>query len=47
MVLIIGALILSGIIGEIRFRKRYQSEHLPILESISELLDELIKDEAN
>jgi hypothetical protein len=38
---IISALIISGVSGEYRFRKRHQSMHQPILERIDSLLTEL------
>lgn len=38
---IISALIISGIIGECRFRKRHQRLHCPVIERIDSLLNEL------
>ena len=38
---IISALIISGILGEFRFRKRHQRLHYPVIERIDSLLNEL------
>jgi hypothetical protein len=42
---IIGALIVSGFAGELRFRKRFKKEHKPFLDRISDLINELDTDE--
>jgi hypothetical protein len=39
--IIVGTLIISGIIGEIKHRKRFRREHQPLISDIKQLLIEL------
>jgi uncharacterized membrane protein HdeD (DUF308 family) len=43
--MIIGSFIVSGIIGEIKYRKRYMEEHQPLISEINRLLNELNDEE--
>ena len=39
--IVVGALIISGIIGEIKHRKRFKKEHQPLISDLTQLLNEL------